>query len=370
MGQSVTLTGRSIVKHMTQEINYIITGDRNHSGKAIVYNDTDSTAADTIIKTSHGDMTIEKLFELCSIKWNVGDKQYSTSDMRVLGYSSGNSSAKYGTIDYVYRHKVSKPRWKITSLSGETVDITSDHSAMIKRNGQLIEAKPSEIQKDDILVISNDGIREIAISKIECIGTFDDEYVYDIGMTEDPYFFGNNILLHNSCYFSAYEALKDDPDFVDFEWSRENIIEMYDGISDTMNMTFSDFMLRAFNSHRGDVIKAGRELIASKGLFIKKKKYAVLMYDKEGERLDKNKPGKLKAMGLDLKRSDTPKIMQNFLEKILMMVLTDSERDDVATEIKQFRKEFSSRPGWEKGTPKAVNGLDAYALKAMKSEKK
>jgi DNA polymerase elongation subunit (family B) len=57
-------------------------------------------------------------------------------------------------------------------------------------------------------------------------------------------------------------------------------------------------------------------------LFITKKRYAVLNYDKEGKRLDVDgKPGKIKAMGLDLKRSDTPEYMQNFLEEILMDVL-------------------------------------------------
>ena len=35
------------------------------------------------------------------------------------------------------------------------------------------------------------------------------------------------------------------------------------------------------------------------------------------------KPGKVKAMGLDLRRSDTPVFMQEFLSELLLMVLTD-----------------------------------------------
>ena len=43
----------------------------------------------------------------------------------------------------------------------------------------------------------------------------------------------------------------------------------------------------------GAIIMGGRELIATKGLFIKKKRYAVLIFDMEGNRLDVNgKPGK------------------------------------------------------------------------------
>ena len=73
---------------------------------------------------------------------------------------------------------------------------------------------------------------------------------------------------------------------------------------------------------RGEVIKAGREIVASKGLFITKKRYAVLYYDKEGKRTDiGGTPGKIKAMGLDLKRSDTPVVIQDFLSEVLTRVL-------------------------------------------------
>ena len=175
----------------------------------------------------------------------------------------------------------------------------------------------------------------------------------------------------DSCYFSAYEFLKNDPDYADYDWSRENIIELYDAIADAANETFSDFMVKTFNTSekRGSIIKAGRELVASKGLFIKKKKYAVLMYDKEGNRLDIDKPGKLKVMGLDLKRADTPRVMQKFLEKLLMDILTDQPIEDMYEAIKQFRIDFKDRPSWEKGSPKKVADLSKYTTKLANSNK-
>lgn len=176
----------------------------------------------------------------------------------------------------------------------------------------------------------------------------------------------------DSCYYSAYEVLYGKEGYEDFEWSRENIIMLYDMIADNANLTFPGFMHRTFNTtlERGGIIKAGRELIGSKGLFIKKKKYAILMYDKEGERLDVNgKPGKLKAMGLDLKRADTPKKMQKFLEKVLMDLLTDVPVEDIFEQIRVFRREFSASPGWEKGTPKAVKALMDYKDKRAKATK-
>jgi DNA polymerase elongation subunit (family B) len=118
------------------------------------------------------------------------------------------------------------------------------------------------------------------------------------------------------------------------------------------------------------VIKAGREIVASKGLFITKKRYAVLYYDKENKRSDINgKPGKVKATGLDLKRSDTPEYMQKFLEEVLLMVLTGSDQKLILDRITEFRGEFKSRPGWEKGTPKRANNITSYRARAEKSNK-
>ena len=42
IGQSVTLSGRQIVKHMMSTISEVVTGDYNHEGPTIVYGDTDS----------------------------------------------------------------------------------------------------------------------------------------------------------------------------------------------------------------------------------------------------------------------------------------------------------------------------------------
>jgi DNA polymerase elongation subunit (family B) len=42
IGQSTTLTGRQIVKHMSAEANKTIAGEYDHVGKAVIYGDTDS----------------------------------------------------------------------------------------------------------------------------------------------------------------------------------------------------------------------------------------------------------------------------------------------------------------------------------------
>jgi DNA polymerase elongation subunit (family B) len=176
----------------------------------------------------------------------------------------------------------------------------------------------------------------------------------------------------DSCYFSAYTTLKKEIDSGQIPWTKESVISLYDQIADEVNNTFPQFMLDAFHcpKSRGEVIKAGREIVASKGLFITKKRYAVLYYDKEGKRTDKEgKAGKIKAMGLDLKRSDTPEFIQNFLSDVLEMVLMGKPEQEVLDHISEFRIRFKARPGWEKGSPKRANNITEYQAKEKKDGK-
>ena len=173
----------------------------------------------------------------------------------------------------------------------------------------------------------------------------------------------------DSVYFSAWPMVRDDVEAGRMEWNKDIAIQLYDTIADSVNDSFPSFMERAFHCPRemGAIIKGGRELVASKGLFIKKKRYAVLIVDKEGKRLDTHgSPGKVKAMGLDLKRSDTPKVVQDFLSEILMDVLTGAEREAIIEKVKEFKILFKERPAWEKGTPKRVNNLTKYTAEEQR----
>lgn len=213
--------------------------------------------------------------------------------------------------------------------------------------------------------ISNISIHRGKIKSVKKVRKADNEYVYDIGMANDtkPWFFGNNILLHNSVYFSAYQLLRSDIESGSIEWNKEAVVQLYNAIGNQVNKSFPAFMERAFHcpQNRGSVIQAGRELVATTGLFIKKKRYAVLFYDKDGKRYDTDgKPGKVKAMGLDLRRSDTPKFIQDFLMRILNLVLNEHPEQEILDVISDFRVQFKERPGWEKGTPKRANNITKY----------
>ena len=167
----------------------------------------------------------------------------------------------------------------------------------------------------------------------------------------------------DSCYFSAWPVLKKEVEEGRMAWSKETCIQLYDSLAEQVNESFPGFMEQAFHCPRdmGELIKCGRETVADRGLFITKKRYAVNAIDVEGKRLDVNGAiGKTKATGLDLKRSDTPKVIQDFLLEILNKVLAGTQRDEIIERIREFKYEFKERPGWEKGSPKRVNNLTKY----------
>lgn len=177
----------------------------------------------------------------------------------------------------------------------------------------------------------------------------------------------------DSVYFSAWPLVKDEVAAGKMEWSKDICIQLYDMIAEQVNESFPAMMEKECHCPRErEVIRGGRELVASNGLFITKKRYAVLIYDSEGVRLDqldeysaKKKNiefglGKIKAMGLDLKRSDTPKVVQDFLSRILLNALTHVSKEKIIENIKIFKETFAVMPAWEKGTPKRVNNLTNY----------
>ena len=177
----------------------------------------------------------------------------------------------------------------------------------------------------------------------------------------------------DSCYFTAYPALKPQIEKGELEWNKELCIELYDNIADQANDSFPAFMEKAFHAPRknGEIIKAGRELIGDRAIFITKKRYAINIFDKEGKRQDTNgKLGSVKAMGLDLKRADTPKYVQEFLMQVLCMVIQEGKnRDEVVDKIREFKTWLSTQDSWTKGNPKSVNNLTNHTIKFEKTGK-
>ena len=159
----------------------------------------------------------------------------------------------------------------------------------------------------------------------------------------------------DSVYFSADAISKEQ----NLELDMDSAIALYDNISDTVSDSFPQFAKDAFNIPKasGDILKAGREVVGRAGLFITKKRYAINVLDLEGYQPP---GGKLKVMGLDIKRSDTPEFVQDFLSDVLLETLNGGTETDVLETVREFKKGFKVMDPWMKGMPKRVNNLTHY----------
>lgn len=174
----------------------------------------------------------------------------------------------------------------------------------------------------------------------------------------------------DSVYFSVAYLMK--LRGLEFDLSKEQIVEMYQNIGKIVGESFPSFMNTTFNTgmEKGAIIGADLEMVGSRGLFLKKKRYAILKYWEDGFRLDTGgKPGKIKAMGLEIKRSDTAKYIQKFLEEILINLLCGEKEQNLREQVREFKRGFRKMESFDKGAPKTVKKLSQWSEEYEKTGK-
>ena len=100
-----------------------------------------------------------------------------------------------------------------------------------------------------------------------------------------------------------------------------------------------------------------REAIASAGMFIAKKRYALLVQDLEGIRFEEPK---LKIMGLETARSSTPAIVRKKLKECIKIILTKTP-EELRQYVNEFYDEFMVLPISDVAAPRGVKGINKYS---------
>ena len=164
----------------------------------------------------------------------------------------------------------------------------------------------------------------------------------------------------DSCYFLTNTDNYDDA------------VAVADEIATLTNATFPQFMRDAFNCTGGNetLINAAREIVAERGLFLAaKKKYTLKVVNLDGKDL-RAKP-KLKSMGSEIKKADTPKVIQEFLKGLLNKILGGEQYDDIEVFINEQRGALVRKVKslFNIGVAKQINKLDAYYAEWQRTEK-
>lgn len=187
------------------------------------------------------------------------------------------------------------------------------------------------------------------VSAVERLDDYKDEYVYDIAMAnqELPYFFANNILVHNSAHFTLQ-------DYVD---NLEDAIKLADDTANKINDYLPLVSKEDFLCSEGydNLIKVGLELVADNGMYLTRKKYILHKVFEEGEYVDK-----LKEMGTDSKKSSNPAPLQSFLKTLYAKLLRDGQNQEQINKfVIQTRKKIRDKLE-DYGMPKSISKLEYY----------
>jgi DNA polymerase elongation subunit (family B) len=141
---------------------------------------------------------------------------------------------------------------------------------------------------------------------------------------------------------------------------REKVVELLDKICNdriekVINKACDDLMSYTNAFERKVYFK--REVIADRGIWVAKKRYALNVYNNEG--VQYNEP-KLKVMGLEIVRSSTPEPIRDGLKEAVKIVLTKSE-SHLQKFVKEFETKFKEFKPEEISFPRTVNGVEKYS---------
>ncbi|OIO26123.1 hypothetical protein AUJ14_02795 [Candidatus Micrarchaeota archaeon CG1_02_55_22] len=141
----------------------------------------------------------------------IGFDEYSSvvpASLRVFSVSDGR--VKLSSVSKLIRHRVTKPLYKLTTVSGKSVTVTGDHSLFSIVDDVLIPVKTALLQPGDRIAGANVGLAsdgtlqqlladyvEELVAFVEPAGTRE-SFVYDLSVPESENFVCNGIVAHNT----------------------------------------------------------------------------------------------------------------------------------------------------------------------------
>lgn len=254
----------------------------------------------------------------------------------------------YDKLQYVYKIK-----------------LNSFYGALTNYNFRFFDLRMGESTTATGRMISRHQIRKIGQS-------LDGEYNFDFPLYgtvadalergEDPKLALNGPLFNGK--FQSESIVYGDTDSCYFATGADNLedaIEIADNVATIVNKSFPNFMRKAFLCSEGydTLVKAGREVVSDAGIFVDKKRYVLHLVDLDGKKVDK-----LKVMGLEMRKTTTPKPIQKFLKEVVTRVLRGDDWEGIDDYIlKQKRTVANKMDLMDIGLPKGIKGIEEYTPK-------
>lgn len=274
-------------------------------------------------------------------KYEKGSSEYE--DWKV-------KSSYYDRLQYVYKIKLNSTYGALTNYRFRFFDL---------RTGESTTGTGRMILKHQVRKIAEtlDGKYDIDFPTYETIPDAAEKGHGPDTALHGPIFkgqFQSDSIVYgdtDSCYFKT-GALNE-----------KQAIKIADYIADVVNDSFQSFMKNSFLCQPGfdSLIKAGREVVSDRGIFVSKKRYVLHLVNLDGKKVDK-----LKVMGLEMRKTTTPKPIQNFLKDVVSMILGGKDWDDINQFIIEYRDNVVTKMDLlDIGLPKGCNKLEEYTAKRL-----
>ena len=175
------------------------------------------------------------------------------------------------------------------------------------------------------------------IETIECVGEFEDEYVYDIEVDDDTHtFIGNDILVHNSLYISYTPIIKS-TEFIDNEL--KFILHMNSVFTQPLfNKYLEEYAIKygVKNLHDFEL-----ETINKSALHIQKKHYITNVVFEDGVFFEDL--SHFSATGVEIVKSSTPSFVRENIWGFINYLFKDPDNvniKEILKIMKKLKKEF------------------------------
>ncbi|NJE03705.1 DNA polymerase domain-containing protein [Thermococcus sp. MV11] len=299
--ESVTAWGREYIETTIREIE-------DKFGFKVLY--ADSVTGDTeVIIRRNGRVEfvpIEKLFE--RVDYRIGEKEYCVLEGVEALTLDSRGKLVWRRVPYVMRHRADKRIYRIKFTNSWHLDVTEDHSLIVREGNVFREVKPHELGDRELISVKK-GLSKIApITPIDIQEITYNGYVYDIEVEGTHRFFANGILVHNTDGFFATIPGAD---------------------AETVKKKAREF-LKYINAKLPGLLELEYEGFYVRGFFVTKKKYAVI--DEEG---------KIITRGLEIVRRDWSEIAKETQARVLEAILRHGDVEEAVRIVREVTEKLS-----------------------------
>lgn len=281
--------------------------------------------------------------------WFKERKRYQALKKEAIESGNDQKAGYYDRLQYVYKIKLNSLYGALTNLYFRFYDLrmgesTTGTGRMVLKHQCRVVAQTLEgnYDVDFPLYDTVKDAMESGYTEEEAKLVALDGPLFNGKRMSDSVIYGDT----DSTYFKTYTD------------SIEDAIVIADAVAKKVNDSYEGFMRETFLCTPGfdNLVKAGREIVSDRGIFVEKKRYILHLVDLDGKKVDK-----MKVMGLDTKKTTLPAEVSAVLNKHIERFLKGESWESVSASIVEYKDELmNSTDPLRIGLPKGVKKIESY----------